>query len=222
MRASGRCCWGGWRTQVEPQILPRIFRLDLAVFAHDPSFYRSPDRHEIALRFSAREADRAWPAPNGVIRLKRINLSNHQGHRLRQLFKGSVGCRKEVPSSKLDAHPGGVECPSWVKTGPRGSVATRPLSCRKQPSFGRLHGSHKCQERPFAGGDGIAVRGHADSIAEGRPTRSGTRTAVMISASCKKSLRGPRKETPNAFGKGTSPGGIHAQGLLDRNLSLDQ
>ena len=38
--------------------------------------------------------------------------------------------------------------------------------------------SQKCHERPFAGGDGIAVRGHGDLIAEGHPTMSRTRNRL--------------------------------------------
>jgi hypothetical protein len=38
----------------------------------------------------------------------------------------------------------------WLKAGPRGAVATRPLSCRKRSSFGRRDRSGMCQQRNHA------------------------------------------------------------------------
>jgi hypothetical protein len=40
--------------------------------------------------------------------------------------------------------------PRWVKPGPWGAIATRPLSCRKQPSCRRRHRSEMCHKLPAA------------------------------------------------------------------------
>jgi hypothetical protein len=66
-----------------------------------------------------------------------------------------------------------AKVPDWVKPGPRGAVATRPLSYWKQPSFEHRRRSQKCHYRKWAAsfdhlvGEGEQGRRHGEAERHG-------------------------------------------------------